>query len=93
MVVLRAKGTQQSSRNIILRAAEYETVRKITVIPIQDMKKEFMAIINKKRVRLLNDETYIRNPDSSSGFYLTAAKVAQYRLVDKNRREKEEAKK
>ena len=93
MVVLQAKGKQQSSRNIILRAAEYDTVRKITVIPIQDTKKEFMAIINQKRVRLVNDETYMSNPDSSSGFYLTAAKVAQYGLVDRNRREKEEAKK
>ena len=45
------------------------------------------------KFRLVNDETYIRNPDSISGIYLTADKAAQCRLVAKNRREKEEAKK
>ena len=35
----------------------------------------------------------MRNPDSSSGIYLTAAKVAQGGLVADNRREKEETKK
>ena len=35
----------------------------------------------------------MRNPDSSTVIYLTAAKVAQCRLVAGNRREKEEAKK
>ena len=88
MVVLQEKGTQQSSRNIILQDAACGTVRKIIVIHIQDMKKEFMAIINKKRVRLVNDETSMINPDSSSVIYLTAAKLAHCRLVDDNRREK-----
>ena len=67
MVVLRAKGMQQSSWDIILQAAAYDTVRKITFIPIQNMKKEFMAILNQKKVILVNDESYTRNPDSSSG--------------------------
>ena len=35
-----------------------------------------MAILNQKKVKLVNDETSMRNPDSSSGIYLTAAKVA-----------------
>ena len=39
MVLLRAKGTQQSSMDIILKDAAYDAVRKITVIHIQDMKK------------------------------------------------------
>ena len=39
MVVLQEKGTKQSSRNIILRDAAYEALRKRTVIPIQDMNK------------------------------------------------------
>ena len=39
MVVLREKGTQQSSSNIILQDAAYDAVREITVIPIQDMNK------------------------------------------------------
>ena len=41
---------------------------------------------------LLNDVTSRRKPDSSLGIYLAAAKLAQYRLVAKNRREKEENK-
>ena len=52
-----------------------------------------MTILNQKKVRLVNDETSTRNPDSSMGIYLTAAKVAQCTLVADNRREKEEAKK
>ena len=66
MVVLQAKGTQQSPRNIILRAAVYDAARKRTVVPIQYIKKECMVIPNKKRVRLVNDETSMRKPDSSS---------------------------
>ena len=75
MVFLLAKGTQQSPRNIILQAASYDAVRKRTVIPIQDMKKECMAILNQKKVRLVNYETSMRNPDYCSVIYLTAAKV------------------
>ena len=52
-----------------------------------------MAVLNQKKVVLVNDETSMRNPDSSSGIYLTTDKVAQFRLVAGNRREKEEAKK
>ena len=50
-------------------------------------------MLNQKKVRLVNDETSMRNPDSSSGIYLTAAKVSQFRLVAENRKEKEEEKK
>ena len=39
MVVLRSKVMQHSLRNIIIQDAAYDTVRKITVIPIQDMNK------------------------------------------------------
>ena len=35
----------------------------------------------------------MNNPDSSLGIKLTTAKVAHFRLVDQNRREKEERKK
>ena len=89
MVVPIAKGMQQSSRNIILQYAVYDAVRKITVIPIQDMKKECMLILNQKKVRLVNDETFTSNPDSSLVVYLTDTKVAQVRMVAENRREKE----
>ena len=47
-----------------------------------------MAILNKKKVRLVDDETFMSNHDSSSGIYLTAARAAQYILVADNRREK-----
>ena len=49
--------------------------------------------MKQKKVRLVEDETSRRNPDSSSGIYLTAAKVKKCRLVADNRRENEEAKK
>ena len=45
-----------------------------------------------KKLILVNDETSMRNPDSISGIYLTSDEAEQYRLVDENRREKEEAK-
>ena len=51
-----------------------------------------MAIPNQKKVILVNDETSMRNPDYSLVIYLIADKVAQYRLVAENSREKEEAK-
>ena len=89
MVFLRAKGMQQSPRNIILQATVYYAMIKRTVIPIKDTKKECTDILNKKKVRLLNDETSRSNPDSSSSIYLNSAKVAQYILVYDNRREKE----
>ena len=93
MVVLQAEGTKESLEKIILRAATYDAVRKITVTPIQATRKECMAVQKQKKARLVNDETSLRNPDSISGIYLTATKVAQCRLVAENRREKEEAKK
>ena len=53
-----------------------------------------MMILKQHKVKLVNkDTTTRRNPDLTSGVYLTAVKVAQYRQVDENRREKEEAKK
>ena len=53
-----------------------------------------MMVLNKRKVELLNEEANTsRNPNSTSGIYLTAAKVAQCRQVDANRREMEEAKK
>ena len=86
MVVLRAKGTQKSSKNIILQAAAYDAVKKIKIIHIQDMKIECMVILNKNKVRLLNYETSMRNPDYSLIIYLTADKIAQFTIADENRR-------
>ena len=63
--------------NIILQAAAYDTVRKRTVISIEDVNKEGMAILNQNKVRLENNETSMSKPDSSSGIYLTTSKVLQ----------------
>ena len=88
MVIIRAKGsTQQPSRNILLRAAAYDTVRNRTVLPLQDMKRENMMILKKRKVKMSNEDSKTRrNPNSTSGIYLTAIKVAQYRQVAANRR-------
>ena len=88
IVIIRAKGsTHQPSRNILLRAAAYDTVQKRTVIPLQEMKRETMMIHHQKKVKLADEDTNTRsNLNSTSGIYLTAAKVAQCRQVAANRR-------
>ena len=51
-------------------------------------------ILKKRKVKLANEDASTRrNPNSTSGIYLTALKVSQYRQVAANRIEKEEAKK
>ena len=94
MMIIRAKGsTQQPSRNILLRAAVHDTVRKRTVLPLQEMKRETMMIHQQKKVKLADEDANTRiNPNSTSGIYLTADKVAQCRKVAANRREMYEAK-
>ena len=81
MVFHRAKSCQQSSRNIVPRAAEYDAMRKRTVIPIQEIKKECMMILHKKKEILVNDVISRSNPDYNSVIYLNADNVAQHRLV------------
>ena len=95
MVIIRAKGsTQQTLRNILLRAAAYDTVRKRTVLPIQEINIETMMIHQQKKVKLGDEDAKTRiNLNSTSGIYLTAAKVAHCRQVAMNRREMDEAKK
>ena len=52
-----------------------------------------MMILNQNNVKLVNeDTTYRRNPDLTSGIYLTTVKLAQCRHVADNRRENEETK-
>ena len=94
MVIIQVNSsTQQPPRNILLRVAAYETVRKRTVLPLQDMKREFMMILKKKGVKLENEESNNRrNPDSTLEINLTDVKVAQFRQMAANRRETEEAK-
>ena len=92
MFLFWAKGTQTLLIKFILQDAAYEAVRKITLIPIQYMKKEWISILNQKKVIFVNYETSMSNPYYSLGIYLTADKVAQCTLVADNRREKEERK-
>ena len=47
-----------------------------------------MITLHQKKLRWVNYETSKRKADSSSRIYLTSSKVAQYRLVDDNMREK-----
>ena len=69
-------------------------MQKRTVLPLQETKKETMMILQQKKVKLENDDANTRrNPNSTSGIYLTVAKLAQCRQVAANRREMDEAKK
>ena len=52
-----------------------------------------MMILNQNKVKLANEDTPTRrNLDLTSGIYIIAGKVAQYRQLAENRRKKEEAK-
>ena len=56
--------------------------------------REFMMILEQKKVKLPNEDAVTRrNPYSNSEIYITTVKVAQYRQVAANSREKEEGKK
>ena len=80
MVVLQEKVITESSMNLILIYASYDTTRKHNSIPLQETNKENMEEFKQKNVRL---ENYVRNittrknPDSTSVIYLTDAKVLQ----------------
>ena len=55
MVILQRKGsTRQTSRNILLREVSYDTLRKQTALPLQDIKREFMMILKQNKVKLEN---------------------------------------
>ena len=94
MVIIRAKGsTQQSSRKNLLQAVAYDTVQKRTVLPLQEIKRETMMIHQQKKIKMEDEDANTRsNLNSTSGIYLTTAKVAQCRQVAANRREMDEAK-
>ena len=89
MVIIEAKGSiQQPSRNILLRAVAYDTVQKRAVLSLQEMKRETIMILKKRKVKLANEDADTRrNPNSTSGIYLIAVKVAQCIQVATNRRE------
>ena len=65
-------------------------MRNQSVLPLQEMKNEFMMVTKQNKVKLVNEDTTTRrNPDSNSIIYPTTVKVTQCRKVAENRREKE----
>ena len=92
MVILREKG--RSSRNLLIRAAAYDTVQQRTILPIQEMKADAMEM--RKKIMLMipkidgEEEGRIMNPVSSAGMYVTASVESQCRLIAQNRNMKEE---
>ena len=73
MVILRAKG--RSSRNLLIRAAAYDTVQQRKILPIQEMMAAEMEMRRRRMVRIPNrdgeEECRRMNPDSSDGIYVT----------------------
>ena len=94
MVILRAKG--RSSRNLLIRAAAYNTVQQRTIIPIQEMKAAEIEMKKRRMVRMPNrygEEEGIRiNHESSAGIYVTASVEYQCIFIAQNRNMKEEEK-
>ena len=61
MVIIQAKvSIQKPLRNIILREAAYDTLRKRTVPPLQEMRRETMMILKKRKVKLANEDANTR---------------------------------
>ena len=50
-IVFWAKGIQQTSKGIVLLSAAYDFREKKPVIPIQEMKREYMKMLQQKNVR------------------------------------------
>ena len=66
MVVLQENNITESSRNLILRYAAYETTRKHNIIPLKETNEENMEEFKQKNVRPKNDISNIttrKNPD------------------------------
>ena len=67
-----------ASRNLLIRAAAYETMRAWTVLPLHQNKTVKKEMKRRRMVRINNtpvDENVSRlNPDSSSGIYMSAVK-------------------
>ena len=94
MVILREKGI--SSRNLLIRYADYDTIQQRKIIPIQEMKAAEMEMRKRRMVKIPNrggqEEGLIMNPDSSAGIYFTVSLEAQCRLIAQNHNMKDEEK-
>ena len=53
MLIIQAKGSiQQPPRNILTRAENNDTVKKLTVLPLQKINRETIMILKQKKVKL-----------------------------------------
>ena len=88
MVILRARRNE--SRNLLIRGAAYDIVHQRTIIPIQEMKADYMEIRKSRMVRIPNrereEESIRMNPESSAGMYVTSSVEAQCRIIAENRK-------
>ena len=86
MVILRAQGIP--ARDLVIRAAAYDTVHQRKILPTQELKAAEMETRKRIMVWMTNrdgEEEGIRiNPDYPSGIYATASVEDQCRLIAKN---------
>ena len=75
MVILKNKGRRRLSRNLLIRAATYDTVRDRNVLLLHQINTVEMEMKIWRMVRLTNtlseDDRCNMNPESSSGIYMT----------------------
>ena len=96
MNILKDKGRDISPGNPLIRAAEYDTVRTRTVLPLHQMKK-FERDMKRQRIVGITKtpgehDGFRLSPDSSSDIYMNLENESQCRIVAKNRRKQDEAK-
>ena len=89
MFFLKYQGKFGSSRNLLLRAAAYDTVRHRTVLPLQQVTETDMVIRTRRMVII----TKRINLDSSTGIYLTASVEDGCHMIAQNQNTQEEEKK
>ena len=83
MVILKAKN--DTSRNLLIRAAAYEVVNKTVVVPAQELKNMQQEISHAKTIQVgpAADVRESRmNPDTTSGLFVTSEIRAHARRVD-----------
>ena len=94
MFILIKKGT--SSRNLLIRAAAYDTAKQRKILPVQEMKAADMEMRKRIMVSMPNrygeEEGRRMKPYSSDGIYVTKSAESQCILIAKKRKMKEEEK-
>ena len=96
MVILRENGRVNSSRNLLLTAATYNTIRTGTVLLIQEIKTVERDIKCRRMVSTTKTpgdyDGYRQKPDSLPGIYMAVVVEAQCRIVTTNLRKKDKVK-